>query len=210
MAGVLAAERGFRPVTWLLADTLRGYFWTSAHRQEWSDLGAAALAAAEAEGDARAVAVARINLGDLCLRSHRHDRAVEHYERAVAHLRHADWPEAEGGRGLRQTGAGAPRVGQHHAGLALLPPCPRTGLPDGRPGPGGHRAGQPRVRAVRIGGLPASRRRARPGAGALPGTRHRLGRGRCIRQPPGTSCTRWGGSRKRCPGSPGRCRSCAR
>ena len=91
-----AAEHGPHPVAWRLADALRGYFWTSAHRQEWSDLGAAALAAAEAEGDARAVAVARINLGDLCLRSHRHDRAVEHYERAVAHLRHADWPEAEG------------------------------------------------------------------------------------------------------------------
>jgi tetratricopeptide (TPR) repeat protein len=124
-AGLLAAERGFRPVTRLLADTLRGYFWISLHRQEWSDLGTAALAAAEVDGDARAVAVARMNLGDLCLRVNRHDRAVEHYERAVDHLRRAGWLEAQGvvfdklGFVQYESGAYAHAAAGHTKALAL-------------------------------------------------------------------------------------------
>jgi tetratricopeptide (TPR) repeat protein len=131
-AGVLAAERGFRPVTWLLADTLRGYFWIGLHRQEWAELGEAALAAAEAEGDARAVAVARINLGDLCLRGHRHDHAVEHYERAVDDLRRADWLEGQGvvfgklGLVHRESGNTAEAAGCYRRALSL---ASRTGSP---------------------------------------------------------------------------------
>ncbi|MEV7095374.1 BTAD domain-containing putative transcriptional regulator [Amycolatopsis sp. NPDC051045] len=131
-AGLLAAERGFRPVTWLLADTLRGYFWISLHRQEWSDLGTAALAAAEADGDARAVAVARMNLGDLCLRGNRHERAVEHYERAVEHLRRAGWLEAQGvvfgklGLVYRELGSTAEAAVCYRRALTL---ASRTGSP---------------------------------------------------------------------------------
>jgi DNA-binding SARP family transcriptional activator/Tfp pilus assembly protein PilF len=87
----LAAEQGHRRIAWLLADTLRGYFWIGLHRPDWAALASVALAAAEAEGDARARAAARINLGDLCLRRNQHDQAIEHYTQADHFLRLAGW-----------------------------------------------------------------------------------------------------------------------
>jgi len=94
--GVLAAAQGPRAIAWLLADALRGYFWTGMHHPEWSALAHAALGAAEADGDTRALASALVNLGDVSLRRNRHEEAVEHYGRAAGYFQLAGWAEGHG------------------------------------------------------------------------------------------------------------------
>ncbi|QFU92055.1 BTAD domain-containing putative transcriptional regulator [Amycolatopsis sp. YIM 10] len=93
--GAATAEHGPREVAWRLADTLRGYFWTGLHHPEWSTSAAAAVKAAAVEGDVRANAVVLINLGDSCLRRSEHERAAEHYTRAVGLLRDASWADGQ-------------------------------------------------------------------------------------------------------------------
>jgi DNA-binding SARP family transcriptional activator/tetratricopeptide (TPR) repeat protein len=93
--GVLAAEQGPRSVAWRLADTLRGYFWIGWHHPDWSALAAAALTAAEAEGDSPALAAAQLNFGDLFLRRNQQRQAVEHYTRAAGLLRLAGWVDGQ-------------------------------------------------------------------------------------------------------------------
>jgi hypothetical protein len=56
--------RSSGPVAWLLADALRGYFWMSMRVVELRAAAAAGVAAAEAAGDHRARAAARLNLAD--------------------------------------------------------------------------------------------------------------------------------------------------
>ena len=66
-----AAEHGPRSRAWLLADTLRAYFWLRMHTVDWQDAARTALAAAEAEGDLRAQAAALLSLGDFHFRQGR-------------------------------------------------------------------------------------------------------------------------------------------
>ena len=65
-----AAEHGPRPVAWLLADALRGYFWARMHTVDWLAVAQAALAAAD--GQPQAQAAARLSLGDLRMRQGRY------------------------------------------------------------------------------------------------------------------------------------------
>ncbi|WP_335975094.1 AfsR/SARP family transcriptional regulator [Streptomyces sp. CA2R106] len=81
-AVVHAAQHGPRPLSWLLADRLRGYFWRSKRTQEWQTSAEAALAAADAEGDAAALAAVRLNLADLHTHGNRVADAVPLYLRA--------------------------------------------------------------------------------------------------------------------------------
>ncbi|MEU8632039.1 tetratricopeptide repeat protein [Amycolatopsis sp. NPDC048633] len=90
-----AAEAGPRPMAWLLADALRGYFWMCMRRVEWTAAAEAGLAAAEADGDARARAVSRLSLADLHFRQGRYRPAVRHYTAALQLARRAGWAEAQ-------------------------------------------------------------------------------------------------------------------
>jgi DNA-binding SARP family transcriptional activator/tetratricopeptide (TPR) repeat protein len=90
-----AAGDSARPVSWLLADALRGYFWLRMYTVDWQTVGEVALEAAEADGDARAAAAAHLSLGLLCHQVTRHKDAIEHYTRALALSRQSGWAAGE-------------------------------------------------------------------------------------------------------------------
>lgn len=92
-ANLVAAIRqaGPRPAAWLLADTMRGYFWMCMHKVDWQAAAEAGLAAAEP----RAQAAARLSLADLNFRQGRAKQAVRHYTHAFLHARRAGWLEAQ-------------------------------------------------------------------------------------------------------------------
>jgi DNA-binding SARP family transcriptional activator/tetratricopeptide (TPR) repeat protein len=90
-----AADHGPRPLAWLLADTLRGYFWLRVPAAWWLDAAGAGLSAAVAEDDPRAKAAAELSLGDLHWHRTRYPEAVERYTTAVGDSRRAGWPEGE-------------------------------------------------------------------------------------------------------------------
>ncbi|MCS7479386.1 BTAD domain-containing putative transcriptional regulator [Umezawaea endophytica] len=88
-----AADHGPRRTAWLLADSLRGYFWQSQHSVDWAATGGAALKAAHADGEARAEAAALLSLADLDFRLSHYRSAVEHYTRALVLARRTGWSE---------------------------------------------------------------------------------------------------------------------
>jgi tetratricopeptide (TPR) repeat protein/transcriptional regulator with XRE-family HTH domain len=90
-----ATAHGPRPLAWLLADALRGYFWQSRHMVDWLAVARAGLAAAEAEGDPRAQAALHRSLGMFQDCMGVHPRAGEHYRRALELARQAGWLEFE-------------------------------------------------------------------------------------------------------------------
>jgi DNA-binding SARP family transcriptional activator/tetratricopeptide (TPR) repeat protein len=90
-----AAGHSARPVSWLLADAPRGYFWLRMHTVDWQTVGEVALEAAEADGDARAAAAAHLSLGLLCHQVTRYKEAIEHYTRALALSRQSGWAAGE-------------------------------------------------------------------------------------------------------------------
>ena len=89
-----AADHGPRPLAFLLADTLRGYFWLRVPAA-WQDVASAARSAAVAEGDLRAQVAAALSLGDLHWHRTRYPAAIEHYREAVRLSQEAGWPEGE-------------------------------------------------------------------------------------------------------------------
>jgi len=90
-----AAEQGPRPLAWLLADALRGYFFEHRHMVDWLAVADAGLRAAEVEGDPRARAAAHRSLGHVrgCLGDP--VRAAEHYRSALVLARQAGWVDGE-------------------------------------------------------------------------------------------------------------------
>ncbi|WP_284740668.1 AfsR/SARP family transcriptional regulator [Amycolatopsis sp. RTGN1] len=120
-----AAGAGPRPMAWLLADALRGYFWMCMRRVEWAAAAEAGLAAAEADGDARARAVSRLSLADLQFRQGRYRPAVRHYTAALLLARRAGWAEAQAavlgnlGCVYWQSGRLAAAASRFERGLAL-------------------------------------------------------------------------------------------
>ena len=90
-----AAEHGPRPSAWLLADALHGYLWQGMYVVDWSAVAEAALAAAQAEGAARAQSSAQLSLADLNLCLSRYGQAIEHYSRALALNQQTGWLEAQ-------------------------------------------------------------------------------------------------------------------
>jgi DNA-binding SARP family transcriptional activator len=90
-----AAEHGPRPLAWLLADTLRGYFWLRVPAASWLEVAEAGLAAAAAEGDLRAHAAAQLSLGDLHWHRTHYPEAIEHYTTAMRCAQQAGWAEGE-------------------------------------------------------------------------------------------------------------------
>jgi tetratricopeptide (TPR) repeat protein len=90
-----AAEHGPRSSAWLLADTLRGYFWLRMHPVDWQYAAETGLAAAEAEGDSRAQAAAQFSLGDCHFRQGRSGPAIERYTAALTLAEQTGWVQCE-------------------------------------------------------------------------------------------------------------------
>ena len=70
-----AAQHGPRPVAWLLADALRGYFALAHRTADWRAAAQCALDAAEADSDRDARSAAHLSLAELHLRSSQHPDA---------------------------------------------------------------------------------------------------------------------------------------
>jgi DNA-binding SARP family transcriptional activator/tetratricopeptide (TPR) repeat protein len=120
-----AAEHGPRVVAWLLADTMRSYFWLRMHTVDWRYAADAALAAAEAEGDQRAQAMALISLGDFHFRRGQAEPAIARYAAALSLAKRIGWARCEaaaiGNLGVMYRDSGRLREAVRHLrrGLAL-------------------------------------------------------------------------------------------
>ena len=92
-----AGTHGPRPAAWLLADALHAYFYGRRHMVDWQAVAAAALAAAEEEGDTQARAAAHRSLGmarHQCVGDYTH--AAGCFARALELARQAGWVQGEG------------------------------------------------------------------------------------------------------------------
>ena len=89
-----AASHGPRSTAWLLADTIRPYFWLRVNTGDWAETAQLALDAARVESDARAEAAALLSLGDTADRQNRRYAAIGHYGRALTLAEQVGWAEA--------------------------------------------------------------------------------------------------------------------
>jgi DNA-binding SARP family transcriptional activator len=108
-----AAQEGPRPLAWLLADALRGYFWGTRHLVDWPAVVGAALSAAQAEGGPQAQAAAHRSVGQVrqCLGDSA--QAIEWLTSALELARQADWAVGEAAA-LGTLGLVYGRLGQLH------------------------------------------------------------------------------------------------
>jgi DNA-binding SARP family transcriptional activator/Tfp pilus assembly protein PilF len=95
-ARLAAARPATRQAAWLLADTLRGYFWLRLHIVDWQAVADAGLAAAVAAGDPVGAAAAELCLADPYRAQGRYQDAIEHYRRAAESARAGGWDAGEG------------------------------------------------------------------------------------------------------------------
>ncbi len=120
-----AAEHGPHTTAMLIADCLRGHFWLRAHTVGWLALASAALGIAEARADPRGCAAAHLSLADAHLLQLRFDRAIEHYQQALALSRETGWRHAEStalgnlGNALRSSGRPVAAADHFAEGLAI-------------------------------------------------------------------------------------------
>jgi DNA-binding SARP family transcriptional activator len=84
-----------RRAAWLLADALRGYFWTRRYADDWLATASGGLAAAEAGGDAHGQAAAHLSLAQAYRSLSRHDEAVTHFDQARTQAGLAGWRQGE-------------------------------------------------------------------------------------------------------------------
>ncbi|MGP3688267.1 AfsR/SARP family transcriptional regulator [Streptomyces sp. IBSNAI002] len=78
-----AAEHGPRKLAWTLADALRPYMMRRAYAVDWLAVGAAGLAAAEADGDLAGQAAAHRSLSSAYLNQSDYDMSMSHDHRAL-------------------------------------------------------------------------------------------------------------------------------
>jgi DNA-binding SARP family transcriptional activator len=88
------AEHGQHQVTHRLSHALFGFYWLRMYPAEWSATAEAGLAAAQADGDPRAEALAENDLATAHMRQSRHGPATDHYHRALALSERLGWHEA--------------------------------------------------------------------------------------------------------------------
>jgi DNA-binding SARP family transcriptional activator/tetratricopeptide (TPR) repeat protein len=91
-----AAGHGPREAAWLIADAMRGYFWTRRYAADWLAVAEAGLAAAggqEDDREPRAMAAAHISLAQAQRWLTRYDAAADHLERAAALAERAGWQQ---------------------------------------------------------------------------------------------------------------------
>jgi DNA-binding SARP family transcriptional activator/tetratricopeptide (TPR) repeat protein/DNA-binding XRE family transcriptional regulator len=124
-----AAEHGPHRTAWLLADSLRGYFWLRRSTVDWLAIAGAARSAAERAMDIRAQAAAEHSLGGAYQDAGRYQKAIEHYSRMLTLARRARWTGGEavalGALGMAHWWCGALRdAADYHAqALALHRQC---------------------------------------------------------------------------------------
>jgi tetratricopeptide (TPR) repeat protein/transcriptional regulator with XRE-family HTH domain len=97
---VTAISHAAGSTAWLLADTLRSYFWMRMHLVDWVHAARTALAAAEAEGALVAQAAALLSLGDAYGRQGRNSDSIGYYLRALELSRRAGWSAGEAALGV--------------------------------------------------------------------------------------------------------------
>jgi len=88
-------EQGPRRPAWTIANNLRGYFFIRMFVVQWHAVAHAALRAAEAEGDERALAAAQLNLADLGWRQGDLAGAEAAFRLAEQHASAGRWPAGE-------------------------------------------------------------------------------------------------------------------
>ncbi len=96
-ANLLAAQReaADTPYSWLLADSLRGYFFVRRPVNDWLTAAHAALNAAKTHGDAHAQLACRLGLGQAYQRLGDYPRALQQHECALRLARRIGKPDAE-------------------------------------------------------------------------------------------------------------------
>ncbi|MBO3747218.1 tetratricopeptide repeat protein [Streptosporangiaceae bacterium NEAU-GS5] len=90
-----AADQGLGRPVWLLADTLRGYFWLRQCRVEWLAVAEAARGAAESAADDRAAAAAYLSLADAHHNLASRDQAIGHATTARRLAEKSGWALCE-------------------------------------------------------------------------------------------------------------------
>jgi DNA-binding SARP family transcriptional activator len=90
-----ATEHGTHPAAYHLADALQGFYQMRSYYIEWLAVAGAQLAAARADGNLLAEVAAERNLGRVHMHQHRHQDAIEHYQRALELGERAGWVEAQ-------------------------------------------------------------------------------------------------------------------
>ncbi|WP_271217314.1 BTAD domain-containing putative transcriptional regulator [Streptosporangium carneum] len=106
------AANGPHELAWLIADTLRGYFFMRHSAVDWATAAQAGLAAAEAAGERRAQAVLQLSLAGLHGFQGRHRQAIRRYTLALELAESVGWHEG-------QT-AVLGNLGATHADLGML------------------------------------------------------------------------------------------
>ncbi|MEV7006959.1 BTAD domain-containing putative transcriptional regulator [Streptosporangium sp. NPDC051022] len=106
------AADGSRESAWLIADTLRGYFFMRHSAVDWATVAEAGLAAARAEGNSAAQAVLQLSLAGLHGFQGRPGQAIGHYTLALELAERTGWREAQS--------AILSNLGVTHADLGML------------------------------------------------------------------------------------------
>ncbi|RSN11562.1 AfsR family transcriptional regulator [Nonomuraea sp. WAC 01424] len=88
------AEHGPYELAWLIADTLRGYFFLRHQVAEWRTMGYTGLAAARAAGERRAQVALLLSLAGLNGFQGRQQQALDHYAEAMRLSEETGWHEA--------------------------------------------------------------------------------------------------------------------
>ncbi|YCK39188.1 tetratricopeptide repeat protein [Actinomadura sp. ATCC 39365] len=88
------AEHGPYEAAWLIADTLRGYFFMRHQVAEWRTMGNTGLAAARAAGELRAQVALLLSLAGLNGFQGRQQQALDHYAEAMRLAEETGWHEA--------------------------------------------------------------------------------------------------------------------
>jgi len=118
-----AAEQGHPQVAWLLADTMRGYFWHHRHMTDWLTVAQAGLAAAAGTDDLRAQAAGHRSLAMALSCLGDYAQAADHHGSALELARRAGWADAEAaslaGLGLTYRDWGRLREAAGHLTQAL-------------------------------------------------------------------------------------------
>lgn len=90
-----SADNGPLRTAWLLADTLRGYFWMRHYQADWSEAARAALAAAEAAGEPRAQAASLLSLADAEAHRTSRSQAIPSMVRALRLCDESGWVQGQ-------------------------------------------------------------------------------------------------------------------
>lgn len=90
-----AAEHGPVRSAYFLAESLHGYFWRNKRLDDWLTVARYGLAAADADGDTKARAVARFSLANVHTHRNQHKPSVALFAEALSLAERADWADGQ-------------------------------------------------------------------------------------------------------------------